>query len=109
MKFLLNALPALMACGVAFAQNPPTPTNQTQAPVPQAPALSAPQGKVTPPPGQVDITQEPIVKIVANVQPAVVNINAEETVPQYYTVYDQYFRRYRGSEIARRRASAPAS
>jgi S1-C subfamily serine protease len=36
------------------------------------------------------------VKIVANVQPAVVNINAEETVPQYYTVYDEYFRRYRG-------------
>ena len=35
-------------------------------------------------------------KIVANVQPAVVNINAEETVPEYYTAYDQYFRLYRG-------------
>ena len=66
-----------------------------QAPVPQAPNLSAPQGKVTPPPGAVDISQEPIVKIVANVQPAVVNINAEETVRQYYTVYDRYFQRYR--------------
>jgi S1-C subfamily serine protease len=63
--------------------------------VPQAPSLSAPQGKVAQPPGLIDIAQEPIVKIVANVQPAVVNINAEETVPQYYTVYDEYFRRYR--------------
>ncbi|MEI9999551.1 MAG: trypsin-like peptidase domain-containing protein [Verrucomicrobiota bacterium] len=34
----------------------------------------------------------------ANVQPAVVHIDAEEVVPEYYTVYDQYFRRYRGME-----------
>ena len=96
MKSFLGALPALVVCGVALAQNPPTPPTQAQAPVPQAPALSAPQGKVAQPPGLIDISQEPIVKIVANVQPAVVNINAEETVPQYYTVYDEYFRRYRG-------------
>ncbi len=95
MKSLLGALPVLLASSMAFAQNPPTPPNQTQAPVPQAPSLSAPQGKVAQPPGLIDIAQEPIVKIVANVQPAVVNINAEETVPQYYTVYDEYFRRYR--------------
>jgi S1-C subfamily serine protease len=97
MKSLLFALPTLLLCQVAFAETPPAPapTTTTQAPVPQAPNLSAPQGKVTPPPGAVDISQEPIVKIVANVQPAVVNINAEETVPQYYTMYDRYFQRYR--------------
>ena len=60
------------------------------------PALTAPQGKVPPPPGAVDIANEPIVKVVANVQPAVVNITAEQTVPQYVTKYDQYFRLYRG-------------
>ena len=98
MKSLLCALTVLLSCNVAFAQNTPAPapTSANQAPVPEAPTLSAPQGKVTQSAGPVDITQEPIVKIVANVQPAVVNINAEETVPQYYTVYDQYFRKYRG-------------
>src|SRR5277367_2772593 len=85
----LVCLLGLATCGLVNAQNPP-------APVPQAPALTAPQGKVSPPPGAVDITQEPIVKIVANVQPAVVNINAEETVPEYYAAYDQFFRSYRG-------------
>jgi S1-C subfamily serine protease len=64
----------------------------------KAPALTAPQGKVTPRPGTVDIANEPIVKIVANVQPAVVNITAEETVPAYVT--NQYFRLYRGNQRA---------
>jgi serine protease Do len=68
----------------------------TQAPVPQAPGLSAPQGKVAQPAGGIDISQEPIVKIVANVQPAVVNITAQETVPEYVTSYNQYFQLYRG-------------
>ncbi len=77
----------LTTCGIIHAQNPPAP---------KGPALIAPQGKVSPSSGAMDITQEPIVKIVANVQPAVVNINAEETVPEYYTAYDQYFRLYRG-------------
>jgi S1-C subfamily serine protease len=72
------------------------PTTQAQAPVPQAPGLTAPQGKVSANPGQIDITQEPIVKIVANVQPAVVNIEAQETVPEYVTSYNQYFQLYRG-------------
>ena len=49
----------------------------------RAPALTTPQGKVPPPPGAVDIASEPIVKVVANVQPAVVNITAQQTVPQY--------------------------
>src|SRR5271170_6848422 len=62
---------------------------------PPAPGLTSPQGKLAPPPGQIDIANEPIVKIVANVQPAVVNITAEETVPEYYMRYDQYFRPYR--------------
>jgi S1-C subfamily serine protease len=98
MKSFLRAATALLLCHVAWAQTAPAPASTTQAPVPQAPGLSAPQGKITPPAGAgpIDISQEPIVKIVANVQPAVVNINAEETVPQYYTVYNQYFQRYRG-------------
>jgi S1-C subfamily serine protease len=96
MKSLLYALPAALMCSVSFAQNPPTPPTQAQAPVPQAPSLTAPQGKVSPPTGAVAIAQEPIVKIVANVQPAVVHIDAEEVVPEYYTAYDQFFRRYRG-------------
>jgi serine protease Do len=92
---------ALLITGSAaspiFAQiSGPQPSNQAQSPVPQAPALVAPQGKVSPPLGPVDIAQEPIVKIVANVQPAVVNVNAEETTPEAYTAYDQYFRMYRG-------------
>ena len=96
MKSILYASLAIAACNVVFAQNPPSPPDQVLAPVPGAPGLTAPQGKVTPPPGRVDITQEPIVKIVANVQPAVVNINAEEIVPESYAAYDQYFRLYRG-------------
>jgi serine protease Do len=70
-------------------------STQPQAPVPQAPALTAPQGKVSRPPGPVDISQEPIVKIVSNVQPAVVNITAQETVQDYVTSYNQYFQLYR--------------
>jgi len=60
------------------------------------PALTVPQGKVPPPPGQVDITNEPIVKVVNNVLPAVVNITAQETVPEYYTAYNAYFQLFRG-------------
>jgi serine protease Do len=94
MKLMLSAAAGALICTTLCAQNPPAPSTQAQAPVPQAPALTAPQGKVAQPQGAIDISQEPIVKIVANVQPAVVNINAEETVPQYYTVYNQYFQRY---------------
>jgi S1-C subfamily serine protease len=85
----------LWALGFARAQNAPAPTDQATAPGPTTPAFTTPQGRVTPPPGQIDISQEPTVKIVANVQPAVVNITAEQTVPEYYTTYDQYFRLYR--------------
>jgi S1-C subfamily serine protease len=97
MKSCLCVPLALLASHVALAQNSPAPApaTTTQAPVPQAPGLTAPQGKITQAAGPVDVAQEPIVKIVANVQPAVVNINAEETVPQYYTMYNQYFQRYR--------------
>ncbi len=87
--------------GTGLAQTPPPSapaTNQTQAPAPQVPALTTPQGKVTPPRGPIDISQEPIVKIVANVQPAVVNITAQGTVPEYVRAYNQYFRLYRTSQ-----------
>jgi len=88
--FALLILFVLAAGPTGHAQTAPPAT-----PAP-APVLTAPQGKVAPPPGKIDITQEPIVKIVANVQPAVVNITAQETVPEYYTGYNQYFQLYRG-------------
>jgi serine protease Do len=81
---LLLTVLALMS-GLGFAQTP--------APA-HTPALAAPQGKVTPL-GSIDIANEPIVRVVANVQPAVVNITAEGTVPEYYNVYDSFFSRYR--------------
>jgi serine protease Do len=85
---------ALAADRAGRAQTTP-PANQAPAPIPPVPALTSPQGKVARPPGPVDIAQEPIVKIVANVQPAVVNITAQDTVPEYVT-YSQYFQLYRG-------------
>ena len=99
-RFFLYALFPLFtlgAIGTAYAQTPaPTPTPSPRAATGAPPTgLTAPQGKVPPPPGQIDVANEPIVKVVANVQPAVVNINAEETVPEYYIHYDQFFRRYR--------------
>jgi len=75
------------------AQTAPLPPPPDTGP---PPALTRPQGKVAPPPGQVDIANEPTVKVVANVLPAVVNITAQDTVPEYVTAYDQYFRLYRG-------------
>ena len=96
LSFVVLALFALAVGPTAQAQMvSPAPASQTQAPVPQAPALTVPQGKVAPPPGPVDIAQEPIVKIVANVQPVVVNITAQETVHDYVTSYNQYFQLYR--------------
>jgi serine protease Do len=75
--------------GALFAQAPPTD---------HAPALAAPQGKVPPPLGSIDIGNEPIVRVVANVQPAVVNVTAQATVPEYYnTIYDSFFSRYYGT------------
>ncbi len=60
----------------------------------QTPALVAPQGKVAAPPalGSINLANEPIVRVVANVQPAVVNITAEGTVPEYSNVYGGFFR-----------------
>ena len=98
-RFLsLIVLTASLLAGdqLSRAQSSPTPPSQAQAPLPQAPKLTAPQGKVATPAGTIDISQEPIVKIVANVQPAVVNITAQETVPEYYTAYNSYFQLYHG-------------
>jgi len=97
MKFRLRSILAFgflafaLACtkqAQAISAPPPTPV--------PTPALNMPQGKVPPPPGQVDILNEPIVKVVNNVLPAVVNITAQETVPEYYTGYNNYFQLYRG-------------
>ena len=89
--FVLTACLAIFAAARAWAQTPAGSTTQPP------PALTTPQGKVPPPPGAVDIASEPTVKVVANVQPAVVNITAQATVAQYVTNYDQYFRLYRGT------------
>jgi serine protease Do len=93
----LRFLPGLVAVllpGLLAAQtsNPP-PVIPSPAKA-KAPALTAPQGKVTPPPGTLDIANEPIVKVINNVMPAVVNITAEGTVPEYYNSYGQFFSRY---------------
>jgi serine protease Do len=89
-----SVLPFVMLVLLVFAASW-TGRAQTPTPIAQAPALTAPQGKVAPPPGKIDIANEPIVKIVANVQPAVVNITAQETVSDYVTSYNQYFQLYR--------------
>jgi len=89
-----SVLPFVLLILLVFAADR-TGHTQTPSPIAQAPALTAPQGKVAPPPGKIDIANEPIVKIVANVQPAVVNITAQETVSDYVTSYNQYFQLYR--------------
>jgi len=93
-RYLLLGLFTLPALSSGQAQMPST--NAT----PPPPALTTPQGKVTPSPGGVDIANEPTVKVVANVQPAVVNVNAQQTVPQYINYYDGFFRHYRVNQTA---------
>ncbi|MCE0482690.1 MAG: trypsin-like peptidase domain-containing protein [Methylacidiphilales bacterium] len=95
---LLYVFFALAVPATAMAAPATTATASTPTPAPAAqptPALTAPQGKVSPP-GSVNIANEPTVKVVANVLPAVVNITAQETVPEYYTAYNNYFQLYRG-------------
>ena len=58
-------------------------------------AVPAPAGKVAPPPGQINVAEEPIVKVINNVMPAVVNITAEGIVPQFYNAVDPFFRNFR--------------
>lgn len=83
---------ALALASSAWAQTPPSEAPATQ---PLPPTMTTPQGKVTPPPSLVDIANEPTVRVVANVLPAVVNINSSHTVPQYVSYYDRYFHQYR--------------
>ena len=90
-----SVLPFVLFILLVFAAGR-TSQAQTPSPIAQASALAASHGKLPPPHGQIDIANEPIVKIVANVQPAVVNITAQETVPEYYTGYNQYFELFRG-------------
>jgi serine protease Do len=87
--FAASLLPGLLAAQTQNASTPiPAPATA------KVPALTAPAGKVTPTPGAIDIAHEPIVKVIQNVMPAVVNITAEGTVPEYYNSYGQFFRRY---------------
>jgi serine protease Do len=96
-RFLRHLIPGtLIGVVVSTAQAQTPPPASAPPPATPAPALAIPQGKVPPPPGSVDIPNEPIVKVVNNVLPAVVNITAQETVPEYYTAYNNYFQIYRG-------------
>ena len=82
---LLFVLGALPLCAQTSALPPTAP-----------PPLSAPaQPKPASPQVPINIANEPIVRTVANVQPAVVNITAEGTVPEYYNAYGSFFSRYR--------------
>jgi serine protease Do len=94
MKFrlLLGLSAGLLGSWAARAQNP-APVVPPPPPA-EAPASTTPPGKVKPPPVAIDVANEPIVKVIGNVMPAVVNITAEGTVPQYYNSYGQFFRRY---------------
>jgi len=92
---LFYVLSGLLTLAVLQTGRAQTPTAAPATPPAQtAPALTTPQGKIAAP-STVDIANEPTVKVVANVQPAVVNVNAQQTVPQYVT-YNQFFRSYRG-------------
>jgi serine protease Do len=70
---------------------------QAAAPPPVAPALVTPPEKAPAPIDAIDISHEPIVRVVANVQPAVVNITAEATIAEYdNSPYSAFFSRYHG-------------
>ena len=89
-RFLFFLLPLVLATTPLLSSAQPSLSSPT-------PASAAAQGKVVAPLGAIDITKEPIVKVVANVQPAVVNITAQATVAEYYnSPYDVFFSRYRG-------------
>ncbi len=88
--YLIILIAAVSGLGRAQTPAPSTPTPNVH-----GPALTSPQGKVPPPLGSIDISGEPIVRVVANVQPAVVNITAEGTVPEYYNNYENFFSHYR--------------
>jgi len=87
---VLSLLPGLLTAQTSNAPDASSPAAGHGT----GPALTAPAGKVATPPGQVNIADEPIVKVINNVMPAVVNITAEGTVPQYLSGYGQFFRRY---------------
>lgn len=96
LRYLIPSFLILVVGTATQAQMSPSPMRTPAPPAPASPALAIPQGKVPPPPGAVDIPNEPIVKVINNVLPAVVNITAQETVPEYYTAYNNYFQIYRG-------------
>jgi serine protease Do len=83
---LVSLLPGLLTAQTSNAPAAAHGLNSTPA---------APTGKVAAPPSQINIADEPIVKVIDNVMPAVVNITAEGTVPQFYNAVDPFFRNFR--------------
>jgi serine protease Do len=89
--WLAGALPLALA---AQTTSNPSPADASAAAHAPAPALSEPTGKVASPPGTINVAEEPIVKVINNVMPAVVNITAEGTAQGYENVR-QFFGGYR--------------
>ncbi len=87
---IVGLLPGIISAQATNAPvAPPAAGHGLNAAVPAAP------GKVAPLPGQINVADEPIVKVINNVMPAVVNITAEGTVPQFYNAVDPFFRNFR--------------
>jgi serine protease Do len=97
MKCRWLLFPALLALtgAAGWAQAPTTAAPSPALASPPGTSLAAsPHAKVAAPLGSIDIANEPIVRVVANVQPAVVNITAQAAPEYYNTIYDSFFRRY---------------
>ena len=89
----MKLLSPLLLLPLLLAWAAPMPLSAQAPPLSQNPTATPPQGKVAPL-NSINIANEPIVRVVANVQPAVVNITAEGTVRGYET-YENFFNRYR--------------
>ena len=59
------------------------------------PAAAQADGKAAPPPALINVADEPIVKVINNVMPAVVNITAQGTVPRAYERVQPFFGSFR--------------
>lgn len=91
---LAGLLAGFLPGALAAQTSGPAPADASTGARGPAPALSEPTGKVAPPPGPINVAEEPIVKVINNVMPAVVNITAEGTAQAYETVR-QFFGGYR--------------
>jgi serine protease Do len=92
--FLAGLLAGFVPGALAGQTSGPAPADASTGARGPAPALSEPTGKVAPPPGQINVAEEPIVKVINDVMRAVVNITAEGTA-QGYEAVRSFFGNYR--------------